>query len=547
MPRKTAKSASVSKGAWVALAVIVLGLVFVIRLRLLGIPLERDEGEYAYAGQLMLQGIPPYKLAYNMKFPGSYAAYAATMGIFGQTIAGIHVGLLLVNLATITVIFFLGRRLFDFTTGLVAALTYAVLSVSPSVLGLAAHVEHFVILPVVGGTLLLLGRPKEQRVDSAVQRAAALQLFFSGLLFGTGFLMKQPAIWFVLFGIIYLLASDRRHLGFPWKTVILRNAIFCGGAVLPFAIACLLLWRAGVFDKFWFWTIDYARQYGSLIPLSMAPKALALNGAPVIQSAWASLILAAIGLVTGLRHKPTRAGTGFLLGFFAFSALAFSAGFYFREHYFILILPAVSLLVGVAIRRFSDLVAASASAIRFAPFVVFCAMLSQPILAARKVYFESSTIEASRISYGLNPFAESVRIAEYLRDHSSAGDTIAILGSEPQIYFYSRRHSATGYIYTYGLMEPQSYARQMHEEMIREIELARPKYVVSVKMSTSWLRRPESESLIFAWANDYIKQYYNVVGLVNILPSGQTDYYLGELPRPLPRLANYILICQRKS
>ena len=54
---------------WCLLAVIVFGLVLAIRIRLLGIPLERDEGEYAYAGQLMLQGIPPYKLAYNMKFP----------------------------------------------------------------------------------------------------------------------------------------------------------------------------------------------------------------------------------------------------------------------------------------------------------------------------------------------------------------------------------------------------------------------------------------------------------------------------------------------
>jgi hypothetical protein len=96
-------------------------------------------------------------------------------------------------------------------------------------------------------------------------------------------------------------------------------------------------------------------------------------------------------------------------------------------------------------------------------------------------------------------------------------------------------------------MEPQSHARQMQEEMIREIELARPKYVVSVKISTSWLRRPESESLIFTWANDYIKKYYDVVGLVNILPTGQTDYYLGELPKSRPRLGSYVLICQRKS
>ncbi|MEI6197319.1 MAG: hypothetical protein WCS42_23640, partial [Verrucomicrobiota bacterium] len=61
----------------------VLTLVAVARLRLLNFPLERDEGEYAYAGQLILQGFPPYELAYNMKFPGTYLAYAAIMAVFG--------------------------------------------------------------------------------------------------------------------------------------------------------------------------------------------------------------------------------------------------------------------------------------------------------------------------------------------------------------------------------------------------------------------------------------------------------------------------------
>ncbi|MEI7808576.1 MAG: hypothetical protein WCJ07_08850, partial [Verrucomicrobiota bacterium] len=44
--------------------VAVLALVAAARLRLLNFPLERDEGEYAYAGQLILQGFPPYELAY---------------------------------------------------------------------------------------------------------------------------------------------------------------------------------------------------------------------------------------------------------------------------------------------------------------------------------------------------------------------------------------------------------------------------------------------------------------------------------------------------
>jgi len=48
----------------------------------------------------MLQGIPPYQLAYNMKFPGTYAVYAAIMALFGQTPAGIHLGLLCLTTLT---------------------------------------------------------------------------------------------------------------------------------------------------------------------------------------------------------------------------------------------------------------------------------------------------------------------------------------------------------------------------------------------------------------------------------------------------------------
>src|SRR4029077_11600192 len=149
---------------WCILAVIVFGFVLAIRIRLLGIPLERDEGEYAYAGQLMLQGIPPYKLAYSMKFPGTYAAYALIMSIFGQTIFGIHLGLLLTNAGTTVLIFFVGRRLINATAGIAAAMSYAVLSVSAFALGLAAHATHFVVVLVLGGMLLLLDESGRQRL-----------------------------------------------------------------------------------------------------------------------------------------------------------------------------------------------------------------------------------------------------------------------------------------------------------------------------------------------------------------------------------------------
>jgi len=212
-----------------ALAIIVFTHVVAIRIRLLGIPLERDEGEYAYAGQLILQGVPPYKLAYNMKFPGTYAAYALIMSIFGQTIHAIHLGLLLINIATIALVFLVGRRLVNTIAGITAAASYAVLSVSPSVLGLAAHATNFVVLPVLGGILLLL---KEQRVTASEpsQLKQLVRLFASGLLFGIGALMKQPALLFIPFAAIYIIWNDlKRRLSL--KRMLLRILIFGTGAV----------------------------------------------------------------------------------------------------------------------------------------------------------------------------------------------------------------------------------------------------------------------------------------------------------------------------
>ena len=522
---------------WWILAVIVFGVVIAIRIRLLGIPLERDEGEYAYAGQLILQGVPPYTLAYNMKFPGTYAAYAVIMSIFGQTVTGIHLGLLLVNAATVVLIFLLGRQLMNSTLGLAAAISYAVLSASPSVLGFAGHATHFVLLPVLGGTLLLF---------NSTDRQALGRLFASGLLFGIGLLMKQPAVFFALFGTIYLVSSNL-HRRARAKRILVLCLTFSAGVILPLGITCLLLWRIGVFERFWFWTIDYARQYGSLVSFRQARQIFYYSAKEVTMAGWPIWMLAGIGLLVGLWEQRTRPNTVFLLGFLFFSALALCPGFYFRLHYFVLVLPAVSLLAGVTVSRLSDLSVDRLILIRFIPILILGAALAWPVLAERKFFLEASPADASRMIYPESPFAESIRIAEYLREHSNRSDTIAVLGSEPQIYFYSNRHSATGYIYTYGLMEAQSYAAQMQQEMIREIERAHPKFLIFVVMPDSWLQRPESERMIFTWANEYTAQNYIVAGFVNMVAPDRTDYYFGSVPQSVPQLGKYILIYERKS
>ena len=165
-------------------------LVFVayVRLRVADVPLERDEGEYAYAGQLILEGVPPYELAYNMKFPGTYYAYAAILALFGHTPWGIRVGLLLVNAASILLVFAVGRRLLGGFAGAVAAVCFSVLSLDRWVFGGFAHATHFVVLTALAGLLLLL---------LAIESERRAWLFWSGVFLGLSVLMKQHAIFFL--------------------------------------------------------------------------------------------------------------------------------------------------------------------------------------------------------------------------------------------------------------------------------------------------------------------------------------------------------------
>ena len=449
----------------IALILILLAAAL-IRIRLAPTPLERDEGEYAYAGQLMLEGIPPYSLASNMKLPGTYAMHALIMAIFGETIVGIHIGLLLVNAACIVFVFLLARRLLGDSCAIGAAATYAALSISPVIAGTASHATQFVTLFALAGTLLLL----ENRAG------------WAGLCFGLAFLMKQHGVFFMLFGIAWLLYV---------RAGIRTIGRYTFAAMLPYAITCLILWRAGVFPNFWFWTVTYAREYAMRVTLATGISHFTTTFSGIVAANPALWAIGVAGAALAIRaHKAA-----FLLVFLLFSFLTSVPGLLFREHYFIPLMPAVALLAGVAATR------------RWGRWAL-AAAIALSLVAERRFYFTMTPTEAARYLWGDNPFPEAITAADYLRSKTAPQTRIAILGSEPEIYFYSHRHSATGYIYMYGLMEPQPYALRMQEELIRDLEANRPAYIVDVDVPTSWLMRDNSATRILDWWDAYRPQHY---------------------------------------
>ena len=516
-----------SKRSWSRLwpwLIILAVLLFVgaIRVRLLNLPLERDEGEYAYAGQLILQGIPPYELAYNMKLPGTYAAYAAGMAVFGQTTTGVHLTLLVVSSLNIIFVFLLTRQIGGVLAGLVAATSYGIMAASQTVAGLAAHATHFVVLFAVPATWVLIREIRDGR------RA---MFFLSGLLYGLAFLMKQQGLCFGLFGFAFLVWTALQKKEIFSVSFIQRAFIFGVGLSVPFLVTCVILALSGVFGRFWFWTVDYARSYESILTLRQGIQEHLLAHLDQTRDLSIGLwVLTLLGVSVALCVKCLRPAAILSVCFWLFSFLGTSAGLYFRGHYFILLLPAFALLTGLAVVALREIMPKTIlpDVMRSLPLIGFGMILVWMVYYQSQIFFQWSPSQVSSRSYGDSMFTEAVVAADQIHGNSGSNSKVAVIGSEPEIYFYAHRHSATGYIYTYALMEAQPFALKMQHEMAQEIETASPEFLVNVIDQMSWLPSPDSSRYLADWSKEYSGKYYQKIGMIGHSPDGKLLSFWGS-------------------
>ncbi|HXC34717.1 MAG TPA: glycosyltransferase family 39 protein [Candidatus Acidoferrales bacterium] len=527
-----------SQRRWLLIGLaLALAFNFAIRWHLRDMPLERDEGEYAYSGQLILQGILPYKLAFNMKFPGVYFMYAFLMAIFGQSAAGIHIGIFLVTSITALFIFFIGRELLSETGALIAAIIYICLAALPKAAGLAGHATHFVSLFVCAGIAALL---------IARRRNSCIWWFVSGMAFGLAILMKQHAVFFPIFILVWLSWKGLRQKP---QISVLYVVLFCVGCVIPFLVTAIGFACAGLWHAFVFWTFEYARQYVSMLPLRAGQFASGFD--PVFESGIWVWIFGVVGLICLWRKQATLAELAGLM--FLAGLAAACPGFYFRNHYFLMAMPGLSLLNAAFILTVTKALKdhSHATWVKYIPLCLTAFVVGDLLANNARMWFDRMPLQLSRELYAANPFPESVEVADYLKEHTSAADAIAVIGSEPQIFFLSHRHSASGFIYLYALTEPQPLAPQMRREFTSQIETTRPKYVVSVNMELSWFSLISPESLQYAsaiqnWWAGYSTNY-DLVGAVKISPDKPSQYIWDEQSlNPVDATNDDLLIYRRK-
>jgi len=524
------------------LGLLILGVLFVVlvRINLLGIPFERDEGIYQYFGQLVLEGKKPYLDFYEMKPPGIYYSYALLNWIFGSSVERAHAAFLFLNILTIFFLYLIGKKILDNLCGAMVAVSFGILSLGPQVSGFTTQSEHLITFFSSAGLLILV---------MYFENPKRFFPFFAGVLFGFSLMIKQSAIFFVLFSIIFMVFYFIFKKPIQWKIFISYFLAYFMGLGSIIGAAFLLVWFQGSFGEFLYWVIEFPKTYVSYVPFLNGVQNFKYFGQRVIDGYLLVWMIGLMGLFL-MGFSKLEGHKKYLIGFYAFfSFLTIFPGFRFYGHYWLQFIPSLSLLVGVAIFSFKQLttVKGNRAVSNLIVIGIFMLVLIPVFVKEKDYYFSPDYNKILRDVYDVNPFPEAKVIGDYIKERTNEKDQIALIGSEPQIYYYTNRKAPSKHAYFSFLVKGNPRSFRMQKEFIKDVEKAKPKFLVFFDHPLSLFTEANADLTVFQWVKGFTKNYYQIVGIADFIAPNKTHYVWNEkVSQYIPKGKLRIVVFKRK-
>lgn len=448
-------------------------LVAKVRVSLLRIPLERDEGGFAYIGKHLFSE-KLYTDLHDNKLPGLYGLYALFIKLFGYSPEGIHTGLLLCNSVAIWLTFKLLSGLFDKWTGAIAAIVFALISLSVNVNGFAAHANQLLMPFALGGLILL---------HKALLNKRLICFAGAGLLLGLAFTIKQQVVSYGVFAGVWIF-WDRVQARTAIRQTITEMAAFSAGSVVPFAVICAYFLSVHRFGDFRMWTVELPAQLSTAPNLGYRFTLFQFYFSKVTRFMEPVWIMAAAGWVILPFLKYRREARSFGILFPLFSAMSVLIGVAYYPHYFVLCLPAVGLLTGILIVALQQIIRGTSGKI-FAAATLAIVLLF-PVVNNLGYYYIPVFHEIHRDTYGDNRFPEMQRIGRKLKEETLFGERIGILGSEPEILVVANREAASGHLFMYNLFSQGPKSELLQQQFLDDLKKSDPRFIVWAKAIDSW-------------------------------------------------------------
>lgn len=374
-----------------------------------------DEAVYSVVANEIVDGGRPYIDAIERKPPLLFWTYAAVFAIAGKfNWLALHSVALAWTLGTMLGLYFIGRKLFDRTSGCMAALLYCIYQPWGTWKDLAFNGELLMNLPIVWAWLLAL-RPLE--------KLRPLQFLLAGALLCAGFLLKQPAAIAAVPLVLYLLRKRSAR-------AFLDAASVTTGFFGTLAVVIFILKKQGILDEAVYWTV-----LNHTIPHIFWEHAALMTAAFI--AACFPLVLGSVMSIRPNEHLWTekRAERDAMMWWLAVSVIGAVAGARFYPHYYIQLIPPLALLA--------------------APW--FAILLRQPSAAGQWRGLAITILAVTVILFsalhwrGLWPQRQPSEAGRYLAEHAAPAERIFVWGHSAKIYLDARRRPASRYVLTFPL------------------------------------------------------------------------------------------------
>lgn len=463
-------------------------------------PFLRDEGLFATTGQIVLDGGIPYRDAFDNKPPLIFGWYALSFLLFGETVWAPRLLVSLLLSITTLLVYVQGTLMFTRGAGLIGATAFAV-STGFAAFETNANVEYFMLLPMVGALVSFTMGEKTGRFTWFV---------LAGLLSGFAIFTKQTAVFNLAFLTLLPVMSAVRANGRAfWKSpelprkmgaLVIGCAIAAGLVIAPFLFT-------GTFPEFFDAVVLYSNEYvGTVSPFTKiwlmvrAPVLLALVTGPF-------MVLAGLGA-----WKMRESGHPYALlaiGWLISSVVAIAIAGRFYQHYFVMLLPGLALLIppGIGFLRESwERVPARAVTFALLPLVGAVALIINGT-----IYVQPTPEERHLQKYLIHPMArwevQSPRLGAWLKERTSEEDLIYNLGFQSEVYFYADRRPASRLMFDH----PFAVRPELEEEAIEHLREEKPLYIFdsAIYEPEDWLANSYSHRV-----KQFINEEYDYIGKV---------------------------------
>jgi hypothetical protein len=507
---------------------ILLGLALLLiaytRSHFFDIAMERDEGIYVYFGHLITQGKVPYLDFYETRFPGIFYMYALLVAVFGYSIKGVAVGILVFVLAGAWLLYDTTKRLFSNSAALIAVFAFAFLSLAPDISGFTRQSEHIVNFWVLAGLNLTVRGLDSQRW---------WQYFGAGVCLCMALLVKPNAVYLIPAVGIVLVAHALSVQPTAWKRLIVNGLIYSAGVFAMFGLMCLYMASKGAWSVFYEFAIVEAGKYAEGFTWDNGKELFTGTYKSLSEKYGALLWLSYLALpLLWFMQIPTYKKTAYTV-LFAAGFMTITPGLRFYGHYWLMWMPFVAMGAGVCAYAVQGLLAQfvkSDSVAKFAPLAFVLPLFAH--FSGNNAYYTSPNhAKVLKKTYGDNPFNDVKKIGDFLKNKVKPGDKIALVGSEPQLLVYTNCESPTKHAYfTYLMLDtlktPQ--AKVWQEEYKRDVTREKPRFMFFASHPVSIYANEHSEMRFFDWFNAYINTNYDRIGCIEYAEKGKTNYVLDQ-------------------